>query len=81
MRGKPRDGSVNPGGRPPMYPWRTLEVGQSFLAADRFTTTNRFGQYYAQANKQAHEECRPHRFQARAEEVDGQRRVRVYRVR
>lgn len=38
----------NVGGRPPKYPWRTMEVGESFLVHGRSTTSlcNDARQYY-----------------------------------
>lgn len=59
------------GGRPPKYPWRTMEVGDSFLA---------FGVSGHQIRNTARTYHRPKVFTTRTVQVHGVVGVRVWRI-
>jgi len=59
-----------PCGKPPMYPWRQMAVGDSFFAAGKTTESMRkTGNWY-----------RPMKFKRRSVIVGGVKGVRVWRI-
>lgn len=61
----------NVGGRPPKYPWRTMEVGESFMVYGRTTTS---------LCNDARELYRPRRFRTMKVVQRGVVGVRVWRI-
>lgn len=61
----------NPGGRPPKYPWRTVEVGESFFVPNRTSTC---------LQHDAHRYYRPRRFKCRKVMIKGVTGIRVLRI-
>lgn len=63
-------------GRAPRYPWRSMAVGDTFLAPPEVSNTAKFGGRVAQAREQT-----GLGFRTRCIEHEGQRRVQVERTR